>query len=150
MTILREDGELVRYAFESSKLGTTARIRKLFRTDRSNRLSIFRTDGLNSDEVLHQGLYVARLRKDTPSLNGWVEFHRESVEEFGLRIEHDENPPRHAHIASWPANRGDSHLIERELARKCYRQAIFDPPIDPNDSPKENGFASAFLQPIPE
>lgn len=75
VTKIRNDGELVRYSFESKKLGTIARLRKLFRTDHSNRLSIFRIDGLDSDQILSQGLEVARNRKGTTSLHGWVEFH---------------------------------------------------------------------------
>ena len=114
----------------------------------SNRLSVFRVDGLNSDEILDLGIRVALLRGGTTAVHGWVEFCENGLREKGLNVIYDEDPPRHAHVVEWPKDAGDRVQIERELAHICHRKAMFESPIGIDGFQMKTGFACSFVSDI--
>lgn len=52
----------------------------------------------------------------TKSLYGRADILASLVENNGLRVEPDNNPPRHADIIGWPQDRGERKSIAQKLA----------------------------------
>ena len=119
MTI-RVSGLLARFAVEGGNLTAAAVKPKLFRPNRELKLSIFYVDGLDDPEIRAIGDNVVRLHRTAKRLHGWGEFGEAAVAKANLRIDRDDDPPRHANIVDWPTSAGERKQRQIFLA-KCAR-----------------------------
>ena len=70
----------------------------------------------------------SRARFAVERLHGWGEFDETAVNGAGLRVEHDEVPPRHASIVGWPMDVSERKQRQQLLARRS-RPVRLVPPI---------------------
>lgn len=139
---VRIKGEAVRFAPESKKLGTLGKRKRLLLPDARAELSVTRTNCLNCEDILDEGLKFVEKHGTASELHGWLEFNEEAATEAALRIDYDCEPPRHANVRGWPVSEepGERRQKQLEAAEKlaelCYREAVFDPPIKPQARPE--------------
>ena len=82
-------------------------------------LSVSFIDDLECDEVRDLGVETGRRHRTAKQLFGWAVLRAEEIRELGLRIERDDNPPRHANILDWP----DDSRLRKEKRLKLARHA---------------------------
>ena len=116
MTV-RAAGSLARFAVEGNRLTDSLVKPKLFEPNRALQLSVFRIDGLPCKEICDLGVKVAEQHPASRRLHGWGEFNESAVSDAGLRVEHDEVPPRHANIVGWPVDVSERKQRQQLLAR---------------------------------
>lgn len=104
-------------------------MRRAFRPDRNLKLSVFYIDSLNSQEVQDLGLEVVRLRPDAVELHGWLEFDQSRVDEIGLLVQRDDNPPRHANIIGWPHDVPERWLKAQRLSEAATLVTLNPPAV---------------------
>ena len=83
-------------------------------------LSVSFIDGLECDEICELGKEAGRRHKTAKQLFGWAAICAKNVRELGLRIERDDNPPRHANVLDWPDDSRLRKEIRLKLARHAY------------------------------
>ena len=88
-------------------------------------MSVSRIDDLECREILELGLDFAQRQANSPPVFGWFEFGEDAVSEAKLKIEYDDNPPRHANIHCWPEETSNKLLAKNELFKRCFRKAAF-------------------------
>ena len=116
MTV-RAAGSLARFAVEGNRLTDSTVKPKLFEPNRALQLSVFGIDGLARKEIYDLGVKVAEQHPASRRLHGWGEFNESAVNDAGLRVEHDEVPPRHANIVGWPVDVPERKQRQQLLAR---------------------------------
>ena len=119
MTV-RAAGLLARFAVESGRL-TDSRVKpKLFEPNRALELSVFHVDGLVRDQIRDLGDEVVKKHPSARKLRGWGEFPESAVRKAGLRVERDDDPPRHANIVDWPQEPSERKQRQQILASHSY------------------------------
>ena len=118
MTV-RASGLLARFALESGRLTASAVKPKLFEPNRELKLSVFHVDGLVDAGIRHIGNDVVTRHSTAKRLYGWGEFDEAAVCEAGLRIDRDDNPPRHANIVDWPEEPSERKQRQQLLASRA-------------------------------
>ena len=127
MTVRASDS-LARFAVEGNRLTSSVVKPKLFEPNKALQLSVFRIDGLHCKEICDLGVQVAEQHPTSQRLHGWGEFDKTAVNDTGLRVEHDEVPPRHANIVGWPMDVSERKQRQQLLARRS-RPIKLDSPI---------------------
>lgn len=89
---------------------------KLFEPNRALELSVFHVDGLDEGDIARIGNDVVAKQRHPKHLYGWGEFDEVAVCKAGLRIDRDDNPPRHANIVDWPEEPSERKLRQQTLA----------------------------------
>lgn len=122
----RISGDLARFAYEKDKVGKKlSKCKSLFRPNKNGVMSVSRLEDLDCREILELGLDFAQRQTNCPPIFGWFEFKEDAVSEAKLKIDYDDNPPRHANIYSWPKETSDKLLAKNELFKRCFRKAAF-------------------------
>ena len=81
-------------------------------------LSVFRTQGLAEPEVWDLGRqYVASPQGRT--MHGRADVVAEAVQDAGLRVDADDDPPRHANIVGWPGEKHAQKIVAHALALRA-------------------------------
>ena len=81
----------------------------------SGELSVFRIEGLSAGETWELGeRHVARPQQRR--LHGRADMVARAVTESGLKVNPDDDPPRHATIVGWPDSKDAQKSIALELA----------------------------------
>lgn len=119
MTV-RAAGLLARFALESGRLTDSIVKPKLFEPNRALELSVFRVDGLVRDQIRDLGDEVVEKHPSARKLHGWGEFPESAVQKAGLRVERDDDPPRHANIVGWPREPSERKQRQQILASHSY------------------------------
>lgn len=118
---------LARFALENGRLTDMIAKPKLFEPNRRLELSVFNIDGLAHEKIRQLGIGVARQHPTSRRLHGWGEIDTTAVYETGLRVEYDNEPPRHASIVGWPDDVSERKQKQQLLARSS-RSVRLDPP----------------------
>lgn len=109
---------LARFLLERGKFSASlGRVKYVaFLPDSARRTSVFRTAGLQEDEIWNLGreCVAGVTGKD---LYGWGEIAVASVEATGLRVDADDIPDRHANLIGWPDEKEKQRRIAMELER---------------------------------
>ena len=101
---------------------------KLFEPPKDLKLSVSQIHDLDYPEIVPLGLEVVKKSHTSQTLYGWGELQIQDVEEAGLLVDLNDDPPRHAHIIGWPKEPGERKLRQKLLARIA-RRVPCDPPI---------------------
>ena len=128
MTI-RASKLLARFAVEAGRLTDLVVKPKLFQPNRALELSVFRIDALTWADIRGLGVNMVRQHKKAQELHGWGEMSESAVYDAGLRVNHDDEPPRHANIVDWPSDRGEQKQKQIELAQSA-RAVMLKPPLE--------------------
>lgn len=109
---------LSRYIFSRSDYGTIPELRVKYSLfipkENEVKISVFRTDGLESQEIWDIGKDVAKKRAS--SLKGRADLLVEHVLQINLNVEADEPPPRHANIVFPSKDKSEQKLAAIKLA----------------------------------
>ena len=127
MTI-REAETLARFATQSGRITDEVVKPKLFEPNRALELSVFRVDGLDRTEIQEIGIDVVTAIPSAQRLHGWGEISETAVLDAGLRVDYDDDPPRHANVLDWPDEASERKLIQQILASHA-RAIRLNPPI---------------------
>ena len=128
MTTIREAKTLARFATQSGRLTDEVVKPKLFEPNRKLELSVFRVEGLGYTEIQEIGLDVVKKIPNAQRLHGWGEISESAVRDTGLRVNYDDEPPRHANVLGWPDKAPERKQIQLILA--SHASAIrLNPPI---------------------
>ena len=128
MTV-RASGLLARFAVEGGRVTDSGVKPKLFQPNRTLKLSVFRIDGLVCAEIRDLGMDIVRKHPNAHRLHGWGEVSESAVCDAGLRVDHDDVPPRHANIVGWPNDASEQKLKQIELAHSA-RAIMLNPPVE--------------------
>ena len=110
---------LARFATEKGKV-TNSRVHpKLFEPNKQFVLSGFRVENLKSSEIEKIGVEVVRQIPGSNHLYGWGELPSSAVDEVGLKLVNDDNPPLHSNIAGWPTEKSEQKLLSMQLALRA-------------------------------
>lgn len=123
MTV-RASGSLARFALESGRLTASIVKPKLFEPNRELKLSVFHVDGLDDLGIADIGNNVAGRRRPPKRLRGWGEFDEVAVCKAELRIDRDDNPPRHADIVDWPRDPSKRKQCQQILASRAWPHVL--------------------------
>ena len=124
----REAGTLARFATQSGRLTDEVVKPKLFEPNRALELSVFRVDGLGRIEIQEIGIDVVTAIPNAQRLHGWGEINESAVLDAGLRVDYDDDPPRHANVLDWPDEASERKLIQLILASRAHAIRL-NPPI---------------------
>mgnify|MGYP001569640033 CR=1 FL=1 len=108
---------LSRYIFSEkyySKSDNRVRFNAFMPRENEVKISVFRIDGLGSQEIWDIGKEVAKNRN--PSLKGRADLLVEHVSQAKLSVESDEPPQRHANIVFPSKDKSEQKLIAIKLA----------------------------------
>jgi hypothetical protein len=84
------------------------------------RLSVFRIDGLQLEEIWEIGQReVIDAMCQPKRLHGIADVKVSTVQKNDLEVEPDNIPPRHANIIGWPEEKAQRMLIAQELAAEA-------------------------------
>ena len=119
MTV-RVSGSLARFALEGGRLTASVVKPKLFEPNRALKLSVFHVDGLDDGGIRHIGDDVVTRHPTAKRLYGWGGFDGAAVSDAGLRIDRDDDPPRHANIVDWPEDASERKQRQQILASRAY------------------------------
>ena len=120
---------LARFVTESSKITGSSVNSDLFKPNRGLVLSVFRIDNLEYSEIKNIGIDVVKRHRTARRLHGWGEFPTSAVDELGLRLVDDDNPPRHSYIEGWPPEAAQRKFLQKELAIRS-KTIKFDAPVE--------------------
>ena len=101
---------------ESGRVKDTIVKPKLFEPPRSLKLSVFRIHGLQCEDIKALGREAVRGHSKATKLYGWAELRESVVEANNLRLDDDNDPPRHADIVDWPVEVEDRKQLAQVLA----------------------------------
>lgn len=119
LTAVREDEPLVRYLIDSKHFHGPKSVVKpdaFLPHGTPATTSCFRTDGLTESENWQLGTSIAEKRDRT--LKARADFDAGALRGTPLVLHADNNPPRHANIASWPLEKSDRLQLAIEIAAK--------------------------------
>jgi hypothetical protein len=81
------------------------------------RLSIFVVDGFSEADIHAHGVkYATRPGPPVRQPEAFGEFLMKAVAQQNLRVDRDDNPPRHAQVIGWPTEKSQQKLIALQLA----------------------------------
>jgi hypothetical protein len=80
---------------------------------RDQKLSVFLTDGLSSDQI-----WILGKKNVAINIYGRAEIAYVAVSEIGLKVDLDNKPPRHANLTGWPIQKSEQKLYALKLAEK--------------------------------
>jgi len=80
------------------------------------KLSVFRTSSLSESQIWSIGTGIAHQQKPPRTLYGRADIQVCQVMQCGLKVDPDNNPPRHASIIGWPREKSKQKLIAMKLA----------------------------------
>lgn len=84
------------------------------------RLSVFRIDGLQLDEIWEMGQRkVIDATPQSKVLYGIADIKVSKVQQNNLKVDPDNNPIRHANIIGWPQEKERQKIIALELAAEA-------------------------------
>jgi hypothetical protein len=84
------------------------------------KLSVFRIIGLTEENIWEIGEEEVVQKQPTPkTLYGRAEIIAAIVQNVGLTIDPDNDPPRHANILGWPEEKSEKKLIALELSESA-------------------------------
>jgi len=84
------------------------------------RLSVFRIDGLQLEEIWEIGQKkVMDAMHQLKVLYGIADVKVSKVQENNLKVDPDNRPPRHANIIGWPEEKEKQKIIAQELAAEA-------------------------------
>ena len=81
-------------------------------------LSVFGINHLSAIQIWTLSVKYLSSAKDKP-IKGRADIFAEDVNNIGLRLSRDNNPPRHANIIGWPETKHEQKLIAAKLALKA-------------------------------
>ena len=110
---------LARFATGKGKVTNSKVHPKLFEPNKQFMLSVFRIENLKSSEIEEIGIDVVRQLRDSNRLYGWGELPSSAVDEAGLKLVNDDEPPLHSNIAGWPTEKSKRKLMSIQLASKA-------------------------------
>lgn len=119
---------LARFATQSGRLTDEVVKPKLFEPNRALELSVFRVDDIDRTEIQEIGTDVVKAIPNAQRLHGWGEISETAVIDAGLRVDYDDDPPRHANVLDWPDEASERKLIQLILASHA-RAIRLNPPI---------------------
>ena len=119
---------LARFATQSGRLTDEVVKPKLFEPNRALELSVFRVDDLDRTEIQEIGIDVVTAIPNAQRLHGWGEISETAVIDAGLRVDYDDDPPRHANVLDWPDEASERKLIQQILASHA-RAIRLNPPV---------------------
>lgn len=119
---------LARFATQSGRLTNEVVKSKLFEPNRALELSVFQIDDLDRTEIQEIGIDVVTAIPNAQRLHGWGEISETAAIDAGLRVDYDDNPPRHANVLDWPDEASERKLIQQILASHA-RAIRLNPPI---------------------
>lgn len=110
---------LARFATGKGKVTSSKVHPKLFEPNKQFMLSVFRVENLKSSEIEKIGVEVVRQIPGSNNLYGWGELPSSAVDEVGLKLVNDDNPPLHSNIAGWPTEKSEQKLLSMQLALRA-------------------------------
>ena len=113
---------------EKGRLTKSAVKPKLFEPNRDLELSVFCTDDLAWEEICDLGVQVAKEHRTAQRLYGWGEINKSKICGAGLRVRHDNTPPRHASIIGWHTEAAERKQQQQLLARHS-TPTLLDSPV---------------------
>ena len=119
---------LARFATQSGHLAASVVKPKLFEPNLALELSVFQVEGLVSIEIATIGESVVKAHPQARRLYGWGEINESDVLTTGLKIDYDDNPPRHANIIDWPQDKAQRLQIQQTLAASATAHRL-NPPV---------------------
>lgn len=120
---------LARFVTESSKISGSSANSDLFKPNKDLVLSVFRIDDLEYSEIRDIGIDVVKRHRTARRLHGWGKFPASAVDEIGLKLVDDDNPPRHSYIEGWPPEAARRKFLQKELALRS-KTIKFDAPVE--------------------
>jgi hypothetical protein len=79
-------------------------------------LSVFRIDGLTTEQVCQIGQEKVINKRPERTLHGFANIVAQAFLDANLAIDPDNNPPRHASVVGWPKDKPQQISIAQELA----------------------------------
>ena len=79
-------------------------------------LSVFRIDGLTTEQVCQIGQQKVISKRPGRTLHGFANIVAQAFLDANLTIDPDNNPPRHASVVGWPKDKPQQISIAQELA----------------------------------
>jgi hypothetical protein len=92
---------------------STIRVKQNAFMPRDQKLSVFLTDGLSSDQI-----WILGKKNVAINIYGRAEIAYVAVSEIGLKVDLDNKPPRHANLTGWPIQKSEQKLYALKLAEK--------------------------------
>jgi len=121
-SIVNPDESLARYLNERKGYFSTEKnsvLPRTFMPPPNLRLSVFRIDGLELEEVWIIGQReVIDVLPQPKTLYGLAEIKASKVREFDLEIEPNDIPPRHADVCGWP-QKAKHKSVAQQLAAEA-------------------------------
>ena len=121
---MRLKSQLARFAVHSNHLKSGRINPKLFRPTKQRKVSVSRIEDKTHKETIEEGKRVVRERSDTETLYGWAEIASHEVQDIGLRVRHDDNPPGHSSIVGWPEEEEAFLPYQLKLAERATRTQL--------------------------
>lgn len=117
---VKPEESLSRYIMDKRQFSAQDRRVKYsaFLPARSGETSVFRIAGLLDYEIWEIG-HREVAQKRGKRLLGRADISASHVLENSLKVKPDNNPPRHANIIGWPAEKSEQKLIAMELAAEA-------------------------------
>ena len=116
---VRSDEPIVRYIIDSKHFHKPTHVVKpdaFLPNGDPPTTSVFRVDGLSSDDVWGIGHRIANKRSRT--LKARADFDTRALMGTPLKLDADDDPPRHANIIGWPLEKSDRLQLALEIAEK--------------------------------
>jgi len=120
--------QFARFADEGGKITVNGAKSKLFEPNRENKLSVFDVTGRTDKDICETGIEQVAKPKGK-RLHGWAKITSTHIEQAGLEIIHDDNPPGHANVI-WPEGRDDKRTKSLQLARLAQDVIKIAPPVE--------------------
>ncbi len=120
--------QFVRFADEKGKITERGAKPKLFEPNRENRLSVFDVAGRPDKDICEMGIEQVAKPKGR-RLHGWAKITSTDIEQAGLEIIRDDNPPGHANVI-WPEGRDDKRSKSLKLAKLSQSVIKIIPPVE--------------------
>lgn len=107
-------GDLLNRFLTHKKQFSTTRVKHgAFLPPKNLRLSVFFIEGLSGEQI-----WSLAERCVAAQIYGRAELTIAAVSEIGLKVDLDNNPPRHGNIIGWPAQKSAQKLYALKLAEK--------------------------------
>lgn len=114
---VRPEEPLARFLLSSSEFSSTKGLVKpqaFLPRPQDLTTSVFRVQNLPAERIWPIGISIAETRRKT--LYGRADILADAVMSVGLRLDPDDNPPRHANIVGWPNEKDHRLSLAQQLA----------------------------------